>query len=277
MRYWLHIARQAALTSTPGRTSLNKLLRSAVLACIALVVAGCGQGLDKTPDLTSIDKYRSKSAEDLKEVPTETVAAYNWAVSDQTVDSLRATYSHKSYREIAKAEIDREIAADNAAIPALQSATAKFDPIVQQLQQVHAVTSDSSVTNTTMETVFSFVAEVKNGSNLNFSSLVWEARLYLDGSTTPVAKAALYSTYDSSGGLTAGATSRETMRPDTFFSQDWITLASKEAKERRIVLTLQDARDFNNKSFLDGAPYADLSKRKAALASAQKYKKILET
>jgi hypothetical protein len=252
-----------------------KLLCWAGTIFITILVTGCGQGLDKKPDLSSIEKYNARISEDLKEVSKEKLAAYDWAVSDQNIESLKNNYSGKSYRQIAEAEIEKTISEGKATIAELEKLKPKFDPIIAELRKVSAEASNSTIKDEFMGTQFRFNARITNGSRFDFSSLTWKAELFLDGALTPVAEARLFSGYDDKGGLKAGQTSTEVMAPDTFMSKDWITLASKNAKERKVVLSLEDAKDFSNKSYLDGAPHAQLLKLKTGLVVAQLHKSSL--
>jgi hypothetical protein len=250
---------------------MSKFHSLVLIATVTMLIAGCSKGLDRTPDISSPEKYRAKALDDLKEVPKAQTDAYNWAVSDQTVDTLKSNYSGKSYRQIANAELVKEIAADTAAITALDMRKVTFEPIVTELRKIAATTSGATIAAGSFgDSTFNFTAHITNGGKLAYSSLQWEAQLFLDGAKEPAAKAQLYSVYERTGGLNAGGTSDEEMHPDVFFSKAWITLASQNAKERTVVLVLKDATDYSNHSYLDGAPYAELEKRKTALDTANK-------
>jgi len=252
----------------------KKYFRWASIVITAILINGCGKGMDSKPNLSSIEKYRAQIAEDFKEVSQEKAEAYSWAVSDQSLETLKTNYSGKSYLQIAKAEIEREITTAKSEIPKLEKATSEFDPVITELRKIKVEVSNAGPSND-MGREFAYTAHITNGSRFDFSSLNWDSALYLNGATEAAATGTNISFFEDKGGLKAGQSVDERMTEDTFFKKDWDTLTVKNAKERKVVLTLRDAKDFSNKSFLDGAPYARLNKLKSILVTAEKYNTTL--
>lgn len=245
----------------------------AALTAAAIAITGCGKGLDRVPDLSSLDRYRAQIKEDINGVPQEKLDAYDWAVSDRTFEDLKAKYSGKTYLQIAKTEIEKQISAAKAEIPKLEKAAAEFEPVIAELRKIKAETSDAGPSTDSLDMGdFAYVAHITNASRFDFSSLDWNSALYLDGATEPAATGVSISSFENKGGLKAGQAVDVRMTQDTFFTKDWDTLAVKNAKHRKVVLTLGDAKDFSNKSFLAGAPsYARLDKLKNTLAAAEEH------
>ncbi|MDD2664564.1 MAG: hypothetical protein PHD19_12510 [Dechloromonas sp.] len=247
-----------------------------VFACLMVVfLTACGKGFDRSADFTSVEKYKEKIAQAASEATKEEIEAFDWAVSDQTIDSLKSKYTGKTFRQIALAELDAEISADQENIVKLEALRTQYDPIVAELLKVKAEVTEAGPSQDFFGEQFDVRVQVTNGSKLDYALVQWEALLFLEGGNTPVARAVFYDSYDAENGLRAGQTKARKFQPDSFFSKDWVTLAVRNAKTRRVELGIMDAKNFNNQNLLNGAPYDQLEKRKKALESAKKYKVAL--
>jgi len=246
----------------------------------ATLLAGCGKGLDRSADFSTYDSYQTAVNQAFKEMTPAEGEAFNWAVSDQTIDSIAQKYKGMSFRQIALNETDGAIKQYQEKLVNLKKAKAQFDPIMAGLHNVTVETSNASVKKDTGfggfgEPKFAFKMKVKNGSQFDFSLLTWKTSLYINGDSKPVATAEIYDSYESDGGLKAGQQATREVEPDTFFSKDWITLAVQNAKQIRVEAVLEDAKDFSNKSLLEGAPYASIDKIQQTLDLAERYRTSL--
>lgn len=238
-------------------------------------LAGCGKGFDRAADFTSANKYKERIALAAKEATQPEIEAFDWAVSDQTIESLKSKYAGKTFRQIALAELDAEIAADQENIAKLEGLKTKYDPIVAELLKVKAEVTDARPAKDFFGEQFDIRARITNNSQFDYAQVQWEALLYLENGKEPVARAVFYDSYDDENGLRVGQTKARSFHPDSFFSKDWVTLAVRNAQSRRVTLAIIDAKDFNNKNLLDGAPYERLEKAKSALENAKKHKAAL--
>ncbi len=84
-----------------------KVLKFIIAIFTILVLSACGKGLDKTPDLSSIEAYRKAIEIDLAEAKPEELNAFNFAVSDLNFDRLKQKYPNSSYRDIARTELKK--------------------------------------------------------------------------------------------------------------------------------------------------------------------------
>jgi hypothetical protein len=261
-----------------GKDSRNSLLnRVAITTVLCLSIAGCSKGLDLKPDFTSQETYSEKINKDLKDIGSEKEEAFNWAVDGITFEEIRERYKSSSYRQIAESELDRKAAAVKTRLPEFEKS---LKTIADDLAKIRVEISNERIVGDFFGPQFKFDIKVNNDSLRDISKLAWNASLYLDDSSTPVAKTVVWSFYESSGGLKAGQISRETIHVGNITSPaDWVTLAVRNAKERKIVLELGNAYDFNNKSIIDSThemvEFAQqlpttVSKLKATLAGPDK-------
>jgi len=254
-------------------------LRGLLLLLTTLTLMGCGKGLDRSPDFTSHATYKATVDAAFTELSnSDQGEAFNWAVSDQTIDSLAQKYKGKSFRQIGLMETEGAIKTYQNELARLDKEKLTFDPIMNELAKVTAkVTGNGLETDAFGRPKFWFSMDVSNGSNLELSTITWVARLYLNEDKDPAAQATAVDSYESLGGLKPTNSKTRKFTPDTFFSKDWVTLSVQSAKTRRIEVSLQGADDFSNKPLLANSPYARIEKTKKDLALAEKYLASLNT
>lgn len=221
----------------------------AMALIVSLSVAGCSKGLDLKPDFSSVEKYKAKINLDLKDIGESKTEAFNWAVDGNNVEDLQKKYKDKTYRQIAEFEMDRKLGIAKIEAPKSQALIKK---VLEELKKVTVESSNPRIKGDFFGPQFFFDLKVSNQSSFDFSKLSWIAKLYLDGSSTASAEANIFSLYESKGGLKAGQSDQESIQVGSFNPPEgWVTLASQNAKERKVVIELGNAYNFSNKSYLD--------------------------
>lgn len=243
-----------------------------ILLCLS--VAGCSKGLDLKPDFSSHELYKAKINKDLKEIGDAKKEAFNWAVDDISIDDLGKNHKDNSYLQMARIEIDKKV--DHSKKELVES-KAKALAYVGELMKVQAEATNPRIVRDFFGAQFKFDVKITNQSSFDFSKLIWTASLYIDGSTRPAAEASIFNLYESKGGLRTGQIATETIQVGSFNPPEgWVNLAAQNAKELRVVLELDNAFDFSNKSYANNE-LVDRAKYLAEVpAFAEKYKAALE-
>jgi hypothetical protein len=263
------------------------------IASVAFLLGACGgKGIDRKLDTGhGPDAYKTSLGEAVKDMTQEDGEAFDWAVSDLSIEALNQRYPNATPRSIIQGE--SKLMRDRAPqqITQLESVKPKYDAILAEMTKL--TTSNAVLT---MERNFhglqpTVVAQIQNNSRLPVSQLKWRASLYLDDQKTPVATSDILDVYNNSfkgnsmfgspqqvdaGGLPAGATAKRSFTIG-FVSGDpnWTTLEVQNAKARRVLLEpiVESVKDFGNRAYLGGAPYNDLKEWKRSLATAEKLAK----
>lgn len=230
--------------------------------------------MDLKPDLSSVELYRAKIEKDLKQTNESKIEAFNWAVDGLNFEYLQKNYQDKSYRQIAESEMDKKLISAEKELAEIQSSINK---VLDELKKIKTETKNPRIKNDFFGSQFNFDLTVANQSSFDFSRLVWNVKLYLDGSDTPSAEDTIYSFYESKGGLKSGHSVTETIKVGTFRpSEGWVTLASKNAKERKVAIELGNAYDFANKSYLDSRSLELRDKYSEMPSTVEKFKMEFE-
>lgn len=253
------------------------MIRVTAAAACLLALAGCGKGLDRTPDLSSLENYKAKLNEIFSEIPPAEQEAFNWVANQMSFELLKQHYSGKTYRQFAVGALDKAIPDAKAMITELEQQKKKFDPILEDVLKIGVTTSDPGLRHANFNQEFEFTAQIDNHSSLDLSAARWIARLYLDDAKEPAAAKEVYVSFKSEGGLRSGQSSTQRIRPERFpsMSHEWQTLAVKNAKSYRVEMEIGDAYGFDDKSFFEGAPYANLKKQQSWLMAAEQHRATL--
>jgi hypothetical protein len=243
-----------------------------ILLCLS--VAGCSKGLDLKPDFSSHELYKVKINKDLKEIGDAKKEAFNWAVDDISIDDLGKNHKDHSYLQIAKIEIDKKVDLSKKELP---DGRAKILSVLEELKKVQVEAFNPRIVGDFFGAQFKFDTKISNLSSYDFSKLVWIASLYLNGSDTAVAKASVVTHYESSGGLRTNQVGTETIKVGSFNPPEgWVNLAAQNAKELKVVLELDNAFDFSNKSYIETQLLERVNYLAEVPAIAEKYKVALE-
>lgn len=259
------------------------------VAFVALILAGCsGKGIDRKLETgQGGDAYNASIAQAAKDMTQDDVQAFDWAVSDLSLETLNQRYPNGTPRGVIQGEsrLVREQASKR--IAELESTKPKYDAILGEIVKLTASDIELQIERDFHGLQPTVHARVSNNGGLAVSQLQWRASLYLDDQKTPVATADVYDFYNNSsrgsslfgdqkkveaGGLPAGGAAKRSFRIG-FVSGDpnWTTLEVQNAKVRRVVLEPlpESVKDFGDRFYLAGAPYKDLERVKRTLAKAE--------
>lgn len=244
--------------------------RAALVLPLTLMLAACGSGVDKKLDTTNADTYRASLDVAAKDMSDKDKQAFDWAVQDLTVDAVRQRYPDSTPREIIRAEAKEVNETYPARIKQLEVELPRYDATLAQIKAIKVTGAAFALGKDFFGLQPTITATVHNGGNLPVSSLRWHAELYVDDGKDPVAESDPADIYEH--GLNPGATADRKFVIG-FVSGDtaWKTLAIQNAKTTRVVLTVDpdSVKDFSNRLYMDGAPYAELSRRRDAVKTAQ--------
>jgi hypothetical protein len=71
-----------------------------------MLLSGCSKGLDRTPDYTSEETYRAIINQASSEATPAELEAFDYAVSNLTIEQLAVKYKGMSFRKLAKTELE---------------------------------------------------------------------------------------------------------------------------------------------------------------------------
>lgn len=256
------------------------------------LVACSGKGIDRKLETgKGADVYGASIAEASKDMTQEEAEAFNWAVSDLSLETLNQRYPNGTARSVIKGEsgLVRERASKR--IAELEAVKPKYDAILDQIAKLTADDTRLEMERNLHGLQPTVHAAIRNDSRLPVSQLQWRASLYLDDQETPVASSTIMDLYNNSsqgsslfgeqgkidaGGLPAGGAAKRAFRIG-FVTGDanWTTLEIQNAKVRRVVLEPlpESVKDYGGRFYLEGAPYKELEQWKNALATAEKLSK----
>lgn len=234
---------------------------SAGLLGLALLLVGCtGKGIDAPLATTDETAYRASLNKAWPDMSAHQQEAFNWAVSNFSLQQLIAKYSSMTPRVVISRETDEyiELKTLQAAKSAAELA-ANAERLTQQeqsLKSVEAELSKISARGLTIQNRFGFgkdfVYEVSNASKFNLSSAQWDAWLFLNGEETSTRHCKVYSSFKYGGGLRAGASMRKNYEVGFMACENWNTLEVQNAKSKQYQLKLEFAsvKDFDEQQVL---------------------------
>ncbi|WP_426079007.1 hypothetical protein [Janthinobacterium sp. PSPC3-1] len=245
---------------------------------LSLAITACSKGLDK-PLVTSagIDAYKVSLAEAAKGMDKSQAEAFDWAVSDLSIDALNSRYPGKTPREIIRGEVQDILGKAPAQIVELEKQASVWNAAAQE---IHKVTSEET-TFTLAKDFFGLQPRIettlRNGSKYGYSTLKWRAELYLDGSDKPTAVTEQLDLYKNQGGFSSGETVHRKFSVG-FVTGDnnWTTLEIQNAKHRLVTLVVipEGAQDFGERLIAGASPVPKLEQIKQTLEMAKSLKDL---
>lgn len=260
-------------------TDLRHLLAAIALAAPALLgLSGCSKGVDRALVTDKgVEAYKVSVAEAAADMDLHQAEAFDWAVSDLTLEKLHATYPNQSARQVIRGEVQNVLDRFPALIAQLEEQTTQWNAAAEPIRQVVADGVSFALEKDFHGLQPRIRATVRNGSPLSFSTLRWRAELYIDGRSEPAATTELFDPYKDDGGLAPGATARREFTVG-FVTGDpnWTTLEIQNAQRREVKLVVmpEGAKDFGERLYVGDSPAQRLGSLKATLAAAEKYKDI---
>ena len=252
---------------------LPNISKTLLALFLAFSLSACSKGLDK-PLLTGAgsEAYKASLAAAVKDMDDNQVQAFDWAVSDLSIDALNNRYPNQTPRKIIQGEVQDILGKSPAEIVELEKQAAAWNAAIQEIQKV--VSTDSRFT---LEKDFFGLqprirTTLRNGSKFGYSSLKWRAELYLDGSDQPTAVSEQFDLYKNDGGFSSGATVQRQFSVG-FVSGDsnWTTLGIQNAKQRlvKLIVMPERATDFGERLIAGPSPLPKLEQVRQTLATAK--------
>lgn len=203
--------------------------------------------------------------------------AFNWSVSDLSIDAINRRYPDATPRQIIHAESALIRQSHPAQIAELQPQLQRHQQLQQQLALLSASKIDFSIEQNFHGLQPYIRAEFHNGSPLSFSTTSWVAKMYLDDASQPVARYSFTLNHRRSQGLLPGESEKHTVHLG-FVTGDasWMTLEIRNARKRRIDIqpTQERATDLGERSYSVNDPSARIKHLQAVLEIAQRYQDI---
>ena len=203
--------------------------------------------------------------------------AFNWAVSDLSIDQLQQRYPDASPRQVIQSETRLVSDTYPERIAALQPQLQAFQQLQEQLGQLRSDNVQFRIEQDFHGLQPSLRADFHNASGLSFSTTGWTARMYLDGADAPVASYSFTLNHRRRGGLLPGETESHDIHLG-FVSGDpaWMTLEIRKASQRRveIVRSEQGNTDLGERAYSTPDPRPDIEQLQAVIAAAEKYRQV---
>lgn len=167
--------------------------RIAASLSLCLALAACGRGVDKTLSRNSDWDYHRSLDDAFKVMKPEQQKAYNWAVSNLTLDQLLAKYPTLTPRKVIEQEADETIQTDKQDIesrtasyakdaPQLKLATDQSKAIAAELEKINGSNGAIVRAGPFDNKVIRF--KIQNGSRFGISFLSWNVAVFLNGETS---------------------------------------------------------------------------------------------
>lgn len=241
-----------------------------------------------------IESFQASLKEATGKMDKAEIEAYDWAVDGLDLESLNKLYPNKSPKTIIRSETRKVLNDFPAKIAELEKKLPEYEPTMAQLNKISADNVTFSIQDDFFGLQPTITATIKNASSLGVSSLSWYAELFIDGDTEPIVTSKLFDNYSNqliiSTQFADGEAEKggpEGLSPMTKRSRQftvgfltgaekWSTIEIRKAKERRVRLTAipETVKDFGNRYYLAGAPYAKIDNMKRDIRLAKKYSSI---
>jgi hypothetical protein len=250
-----------------------KSIKWMVVGALCLVLVGCGNGLDKSPDLTSFEVYKIKINQDFSEAEPQEVEAFNFAVSDVNFEQLKQKYPGTPYRKIARNELESYLASLQTQLAEAQKLKPEFEKRYAELNKVKVEVLGNELTHDTFfdkrDLKYSF--RLTNGSSIPMSKVQLVANFSINGKPDVLYQWNPVVSFDN--GLRPGQTAAFSGSMVGFPSFDRpITLEVREAKSREVKLGVTDLADFSEQWLIGkNSPLDQLNSLPAKIEEAKKY------
>ncbi len=247
------------------------------LGLTALVTA-CGAPMDRNMVTNGTEQqYRASIDAIGAELSPHERDAFNWAVAGLDLDKLNATYPNASVREVVRTHIERIRNANPKEIRTLREQAQAQLPTITELGKVHANDAKLEIEDSLFGFKPFIEARIANGSSLPLSQVSWEAVLYINDGTLPIAKAKVHSDFRKIDGLKSGDGVRARFNVGFVKGDEaWTTLAVRQASSTRVEVTIipLTAMDFSDKPYLAADHQKRIELLESQLKDADKFSDI---
>lgn len=226
-----------------------------------LFLSGCGKGIDAKLATESEPAYRASLNRAWQEMSAEQQEAYNWAVSNFTLEQLVAKYPSMTPRTVISKESDeyiklktQQVAATTADFASNADRLAREEKMLRDVEAELAklVVTGAGIANKSFGFGKEFVFVTKNDSQFDISSATWDAWLFIDGEQKSDRHCRVRAYYKIHGGLPRGKSVKYAFDVGFMDCNNWDTLEVRNAKNKQFQLKLDNAsvENFSEKKVL---------------------------
>lgn len=223
------------------------------------------------------EDYRASLDSLIPKMSKHELEAFDWAVSDFDLAKLKGKYPGASPRKIIRGEVHEVLDTYPDKIKGLEKIAAQEAPLREELSGITAKNVEFGIEKNFFGLQPVIKATITNATRFSVSQLKWQAALYLDGASKPVAQAVLPNDYRQNGGLKT-ADQFQVRFPVGYLRGDeaWTTLEIRNAAKRRVTLEpiLDSILDFGNRPYLAEDPIPQIERMKLAIDAAKRYSDI---
>lgn len=250
-----------------------KMTRGSIAAVLCLILAGCGKGLDTSPDFSSVHAYKTRIDQDFAAAKPEEAAAFNFAVSNLSYEQYKQQYSGTTYRKAAHAELEKYLASLQAQLAEAEKQKPEFEKRNAELSKVRVeilgieLTHDAFFDRRDLKYKF----RITNASSIQLSKVQLVGAFRINGKPEILYQWDPLTTFEN--GLRPGESAIVTDSMVGFMSFDRpITLAVREAKSREISLTVTDLANFSEQWLIgENSPLDQLNTLPGKIAEAKQH------
>ena len=228
---------------------------------LALIMSGCGKGVDAKLATENEQAYRTSLDNAWREMSPEQQQAYNWAVSNFSLDQLIAKYPKMTPRMVVNKEADEYIQSKTQEAANITAELAKnADRLAQEEKLVREVNAELAkitgtgigINNKSFGFGKEFVFVTKNDSKFDISSARWNAWLFLNGEERSDRHCTIKAYYKIHGGLPQGKSLKYSFDVGFMDCKNWDTLEVRNAQNRQFKLELDNSsvQNFGEKKVL---------------------------
>lgn len=213
---------------------------------LGVLLSACGKGVDAKLTTSNEQAYRVSLNAAWQDMTANQQNAYNWAVSNFTVDQLIAKYPSMTPRTVIEREADDYIKVKTQEVAAIAADLAKnADRLAQEEKMVRDVDVELakiSATGVDINNSWGFGKEfvfiTKNDSQFDISSADWDAWLFINGEEKSDRHCKVSAYYKTHGGLPRGGSIQSSFGVGFTNCNNWDTLEVKKAKSKQFKLEL---------------------------------------
>lgn len=239
-------------------SGVGGLLLAAFLGAKPYIAQYYGPGFDRHLDTSSNEKLVASVTTASANLYPDQAKALRWAVSDLNDETIKKRYPNATMREIVRGEAKGELAKAAAAKADAEKQLAEAIKVQSNVEKVVASDIQTGLGSDFFGPKMAIRFRATNDSQYSYSSLTWNAKLFLDDNNEPAAEATLFSSYAKLGGFKPGERITQNHELTSFSHNNgaWHTIEVRQAKKRRLEITVIpfSARDLGDRSIVDSSP-----------------------
>jgi hypothetical protein len=249
-----------------------KITVALVVLISGFTLTGCSKGLDKHPNFSSAETYRTDILADTKDSSPTEIAAYNFAVSNLSIESLKANYSNETYRSIAKKEL---VTYQNKLEDRLQELTklkSLLDKNIVEIEKIKVVVKNAEVTHDTFFNKWDvdFNYTVLNTSTVPLSKIRLKGTLSINGNPDVLYEFEPVVTFENGLGIGQSSENKSSMVGFLSFEKP-VTLEVRNSKSVEIKIIVINGSDYSDNWIIENNFMQELTNLPTRLEEVRQY------